>query len=58
MKKFDPEYSTQYVEEMKYLQRNGINYTFVKDVKGVTTYKYKKTPKLFHVLEEYYKTIN
>lgn len=28
MKKFDKEYSTQYVPEMKYLQSKGINYTW------------------------------
>ena len=30
MKKFDKEYQTQYVKEMKYLQSLGINYVFVK----------------------------
>lgn len=47
MKKFDKEYSTQYVPEMKYLQSKGINYSFVKDIQGVTTYKYTKTPELW-----------
>lgn len=45
-KKFDKEYSTQYVPEMKYLKEKGINYSFVKEIKGITTYKYTKTPKL------------
>ena len=40
IKKFDKEYSTQYTPEMKYLQSKGINYSFVKDIQGVTTYKY------------------
>ena len=30
MKKFDKEYNTQYVPEMKYLQPKGIKYSFVK----------------------------
>ena len=54
IKKFDKEYSTQYVPEMKYLQLKGINYTFVKDVRGVTTYKYEKTPELFLALVSFY----
>ena len=54
MKKFDKEYSTQYTPEMKYLHSKDINYTFVKDIKGVTTYKYTKTPELFSALVSFY----
>lgn len=54
MKKFDKEYSTQFVREMKYLQSKGINYSFVKDIQGVTTYKYTKTPELFRTLVSFY----
>lgn len=54
MKKFDSEYSTQYVKEMQYLLQNNIKYTFVKDIDGITTYKYKKTPELFRILEIFY----
>lgn len=54
MKKYDKEYSTQYVPEMKYLQNKNINYTFVKEVSGVTTYKYKKTSELFLALMSFY----
>ena len=54
MKKFDCEYSTQYVKEMQYLLQNNIKYTFVKDIDGITTYKYKKTPELFRILEIFY----
>lgn len=54
MKKFDKEYSTQYTPEMKYLQSKGILYSFVKDVGGVTTYKYTKTPELFQALAIFY----
>lgn len=53
-KNFDYEYSTQYVKEMKYLESIGIRYSFVKDVDGVTTYKYAKTPKLFNALSIFY----
>ncbi|MBS5619673.1 hypothetical protein [Eubacterium sp.] len=53
-KKFDKEYSTQYVPEMKYLKEKGINYSFVKEIKGITTYKYTKTPKLFSALVSFY----
>lgn len=55
MKKiFDKEYSTQYPLEMKYLLNKGIKYTFVKEVNGITTYKYTKTPELFNALELFY----
>ena len=54
MKKFDSEYSTQYVKEMQYLLQNNIKYTFVKEINGITTYKYKKTPELFRILEIFY----
>ena len=52
---WDKEYSTQYVPEMKYLKSQGINYSFVKEVNGVTTYKYTKTFELFKALTEFYK---
>lgn len=54
MKNFDSEYSTQYVKEMQYLLQNNIKYVFVKDINGITTYKYKKTPELFKALEFFY----
>lgn len=54
IKKFDKEYSTQYVPEMKYLQSKGINFSFVKEVNSVTTYKYTKTPELFNALVSFY----
>jgi hypothetical protein len=54
IKKFDKEYSTQYTPEMKYLLSKGIKYCFVKDVCGVTTYKYTKTPELFKALVSFY----
>ena len=52
---WDKEYSTQYAPEMKYLQSKGINYSFVKEINGVTTYKYTKTSKLFEALMFFYK---
>lgn len=39
---------------MKYLESVGIKYSFVKDINGVTTYKYTKTPELFSALEIFY----
>lgn len=53
-KKFDKEYSTQYTPEMKYLKEQGIYYSFVKEIEGVTTYKYTKTPELFKALAIFY----
>lgn len=54
MKKFDKEYATQCVAEMKFLQEQGIRYVFVKTVDGVTTYKYVKNAELFKALERFY----
>lgn len=54
MKKFDKEYSTQYTPEKEYLLKNGITPTFVKNINGVTTYKYTKTAKLFELLSLFY----
>jgi hypothetical protein len=53
-KKFDYEYATQYVKEMKYLETIGIRYDFVKEIDGITTYKYTKTSKLFKALAFFY----
>lgn len=54
MKKYDIEYQTQYSPEKDYLLSVGIKPTFVKVINEVTTYKYKKTPELFHHLEIFY----
>lgn len=53
--KFDKEYSTQWNKEKDYLESVGIKYTFVKEVKGISTYKYTKTPLLFKALYDFYK---
>ena len=54
MKKFDIEYSTQYVPEMKWLLEHGVKYNFVKTINGVTTYKYTKSKLLFELLSVFY----
>lgn len=54
MKKIDKEYSTQWVDEMKYLKQRDIPYSFVKEINGITTYKYKKTKELFDSLSLFY----
>lgn len=54
MKKFDKEYSTQFVNEMKWLKDHGIYYSFVKYIDGITTYKYTKTKELFDALRQFY----
>lgn len=54
MKKFDKEYSTQYTPEKEYLLRKGIRPSFVKEMSGVTTYKYTKTSELFSALVSFY----
>lgn len=52
--KFDKEYSTQWNEERDYLMKIGIEYIFVKEVNGISTYKYTKTSELFNALGIFY----
>lgn len=54
MKKYDKEYSTQYLPEMLYLSRCGVHPSYVKVINGVTTYKYEKTTRLFSLLVIFY----
>ena len=54
MKKFDKEYFTQYTPEKEYLLSNGIKPSFIKEINGVTTYKYTKTSELFKLLAIFY----
>lgn len=55
MKKFDKEYSTQWIKEVEWLRSQGIRYVFVKtDKNDITTYKYEKTPELFKELAFFY----
>lgn len=53
-KKFDIEYSTSFIKEKQYLDSCGIKYSFVKEINGVTTFKYKKTHDLFKALSNFY----
>lgn len=55
MKKFDKEYSTQYMKEKEFLEKNGIKPTFVKVVNEVTTFKYEKNHNLFMCLAKFYR---
>lgn len=43
MKKWDKEYSTQYLPERNYLLKHNIKPSFVKVQNEITTYKYKIT---------------
>lgn len=52
--KFDNEYGTQNYEEVQELARCGIRYTFVKSQEGSTVWKYKKNPRLFEILKNFY----
>lgn len=54
MKKWDKEYSTQYLPERNYLLQYGIKPSFVKTQHEVTTYKYEKTANLFKILSFFY----
>ena len=55
MKKFDKEYSTNWIKGKDFLMSKGIRYVFVKEIDGVDTWKYIKDYKLFSVLAEFYK---
>lgn len=59
--KIDREYSSNWWEETKYLMEHNIKYTFVKEIvqdgQKITTWKFKKSPYLFHVLEEFYNNV-
>ena len=52
--KFDKEYSTQFKQEVEYLEKLGIRYTFVKNINNISTYKYTKTSELFNALGIFY----
>ena len=52
--KFDKEYSTQWNKEKDYLESVGIKYVFVKEINGISTYKYTKNSKLFNALSSFY----
>jgi len=52
--KFDKEYSTQWKLEVEYLEKVGIRYVFVKEINGISTYKYTKTLELFNALGFFY----
>ena len=53
--KFDKEYSTQYSNEMNFLLKKGIKYTWVYiNEDGVTVWKYKKEKRLWDALSEMY----
>lgn len=53
--KLDHEYTCNWAEEMRFLSRKGVPYTFVKVLEnGITVWKYKKNPQLFNALSEFY----
>ncbi len=57
--KFDKEYSTQYLSEMKFLLAKGIKYTWVYiNEEGCTVWKYKKEKRLWDALSEMYSNDN
>ena len=55
--KIDPEYNCNWWEECRYLLDQGIKYTFVKEIRGVTIWKFKKTAELFDKLSEFYSNV-
>ena len=51
---FDKEYSTMFLQEFRYLEKQGIKPSFIKDTEGVSIFKYTKTPELFEALRCFY----
>ena len=56
-RKYDHEYQTEWIKEKEYLSQNGIRYTFVKLINGVSVYKYEKTETLFNLLAQFYREL-
>lgn len=52
--KIDKEYSCVWVDEFNYLAQHGIKYTFVKNINGITVWKFKKNQELFLLLSDFY----
>lgn len=57
MGKIDREYPCNWYEEFKYLTERGIKYEFVKEINGVTTWKFKKSEFLFRLLADFYSNV-
>ena len=55
--KIDHEYSCVWYDECDYLMKHGIRYTFVKEIDGITVWKFKKTEELFHTLGDFYSEV-
>lgn len=55
--KFDKEYSTQWINEINYLNNHGIRHTFIKKINGISTYKYTKNYALFKCLADFYENV-
>lgn len=51
----DNEYFCYDHAEMSYLSSKRIRYNFVKEINGLTVWKYEKTPKLFTALADFYR---
>jgi len=55
--KIDQEYNCVWWDECKYLLSHGIKYVFVKEINGVTTWKFKKNATLFRLLSNFYNNV-
>ena len=53
----DNEYFCYDHAEMSYLSSKRIRYRFVKEIDGVTVWKYEKTSRLFAALAEFYRQL-
>lgn len=53
-KHFDKEYSSTFLEEVKFLKLNGIEPSYIKKVDDTIIYKFTKTSILFKTLAKFY----
>ncbi len=52
--KWDKEYATNFLQELRFLESNGIKPCFTKNENGLKTFKFEKTPELFEMLRIFY----
>lgn len=51
------EYTCNWYDECKYLMDHGIRYTFVKEIDGITVWKFHKDELLFTTLAGFYSNV-
>lgn len=55
--KIDHEYSCNWWDECDFLLKHNLRYEFVKEVNGITVWKFKKSEELFRTLADFYSNV-